>query len=74
MKFVCEKALLVSAISVASRTVAQKSAIAALAGIHVKAGMKLQLSGYNLGNRNHGFHSRRHLRARRMHHAGPPVL
>ena len=48
MKFVCEKALLVSAISVASRTVAQKSAIAALEGIHVKAGMKLQLSGYNL--------------------------
>lgn len=48
MKFVCEKALLVSAISVASRTVAQKSAITALEGIHVKAGMKLQLSGYNL--------------------------
>ena len=48
MKFVCEKALLVSAISVASRTVAQKSAIAALEGIYVKAGMKLQLSGYNL--------------------------
>ncbi len=48
MKFVCEKALLVSAIAVASRTVAQKSAIAALEGIHVKAGMKLQLSGYNL--------------------------
>ena len=48
MKFTCEKALLVSAISVASRTVAQKSAISALEGIYVKAGMKLQLSGYNL--------------------------
>ncbi len=48
MKFVCEKAILVSAISVASRTVAQKSAIAALEGIHIKAGMKLQLTGYNL--------------------------
>lgn len=48
MKFTCEKALLVSAISVASRTVAQKSAIAALEGIHIKAGMKLQLTGYNL--------------------------
>ncbi len=48
MKFTCEKAILVSAISIASRTVAQKSAIAALEGIHVKAGMKLHLSGYNL--------------------------
>ena len=48
MKFTCEKSLLVSAISVASRTVAQKSAITALEGIHVKAGMFLYLSGYNL--------------------------
>ena len=48
MKFTCEKSLLVSAISVASRTVAQKSAISALEGIHVKAGMHLYLSGYNL--------------------------
>jgi len=48
MKFTCEKSLLVSAISVASRTVAQKSAISALEGIHVKAGMFLYLSGYNL--------------------------
>ena len=48
MKFTCEKSLLVSVISVASRTVAQKSAISALEGIHVKAGMHLYLSGYNL--------------------------
>ena len=48
MKFICEKSLLVNAISVASRTVAQKSAISALEGIHVKAGMHLYLSGYNL--------------------------
>lgn len=48
MKFTCEKTLLVSAISVASRTVAQKSAIAALEGVYVKAGLTLQLSGYNL--------------------------
>ncbi len=48
MKFTCEKAILVSAISIASRTVAQKSAIPALEGICVKAGMKLHLSGYNL--------------------------
>ena len=48
MKFTCEKSLLVNAISVASRTVAQKSAISALEGIYLKAGMYLYLSGYNL--------------------------
>ena len=48
MKFTCEKSLLVNGLSVASRTVAQKSAISALEGIHVKAGMYLYLSGYNL--------------------------
>ena len=48
MKFTCEKALLVSAISVASRTVAQKSAIPALEGILVRAGVKVTLTGYNL--------------------------
>ena len=48
MKFTCEKSLLVNALSVASRTVAQKSAISALEGIHLKAGMYLYISGYNL--------------------------
>ena len=48
MKFTCEKALLVQAISVASRTVAVKSAIPALEGIYVRAGVKVTLSGYNL--------------------------
>ena len=48
MKFSCEKALLVSGISVASRTVCAKSAIAALEGIHVRAGATLELTGYNL--------------------------
>lgn len=48
MKFICEKNTLVSAISVASRTVALKSAIPALEGIYVKAGVKLIFSGYNL--------------------------
>ena len=48
MKFTCDKNLLVSGISVASRTVAQKSSIPALEGIHVRAGMELYLSGYNL--------------------------
>ena len=48
MKFSCEKNLLVSAISVASRTVAMKSAIPALEGIYIRAGVKVMLSGYNL--------------------------
>ncbi|MDR0889696.1 MAG: DNA polymerase III subunit beta [Oscillospiraceae bacterium] len=48
MKFTCEKALLVSAISIAGRTVAQKSAIACLEGIHLRAGAQLQLTGFNL--------------------------
>lgn len=48
MKFTCEKNQLVSAISVASRTVAQKSAIASLEGILVRAGVKVMLTGYNL--------------------------
>lgn len=48
MRFTCEKALLVSGVSVASRTVASKSAIPALEGIHVRAGVCLELTGYNL--------------------------
>ena len=48
MKFTCEKNKLVSAISVASRTVAQKSAISGLEGILVRAGVKVMLTGYNL--------------------------
>lgn len=48
MKFSCEKALLVSAISVASRTVAQKSPIPGLEGIYIRAGVELELTGYNL--------------------------
>ena len=48
MKFTCEKNQLVTATSVASRTVAQKSAIAGLEGILVRAGVKVQLTGYNL--------------------------
>ena len=48
MKFSCEKALLASAIATVSRTVAPRSAITALEGILVRAGMKLSLSGYNL--------------------------
>lgn len=48
MKFTCEKNQLVSAISVSSRTVAQKSAISGLEGILVRAGVKVMLTGYNL--------------------------
>ena len=48
MKFTCEKSLLVSALSIASRTVAQKSAISVLEGIYIKAGLHLYISGYNL--------------------------
>lgn len=48
MKFSCEKALLIQAINVASRTVAQKSSIPALEGILVQATKELTLTGYNL--------------------------
>ena len=48
MKFTCDKALLVNAISITSRTVSVKSSIPALEGIHIRAGMELYLSGYNL--------------------------
>ena len=48
MKFTCEKNALVNAVSVASRTVAQKSTIPALEGIFIRAGVKVTLSGYNL--------------------------
>ena len=48
MKFSCEKALLQSAISTASRAVSPKSSISALEGILVEAGQELRLTGYNL--------------------------
>lgn len=48
MKFICEKNALANAISVASRTVCQKSSIAALEGILLKAEDRLYLTGYNL--------------------------
>lgn len=48
MKFTCEKNLLANAISVASRTVCQKSTIPALEGILLKADKRLYLTGYNL--------------------------
>ncbi len=48
MKFSCEKALLTSAVAVASRAVAAKSSIPAMEGILIEAGEQLRLTGYNL--------------------------
>ena len=48
MKFSCEKALLLGAVSTASRAVAVKSSIPALEGILIEAGEQLRLTGYNL--------------------------
>jgi DNA polymerase-3 subunit beta len=48
MKFSCEKALLLSAVSTASRAVAVKSSIPALEGILIEANSQLRLTGYNL--------------------------
>lgn len=48
MKFSCEKALLVSAVSTAGRAVAAKSSIPALEGILLEAESGLKLTGYNL--------------------------
>ncbi|NLV49206.1 MAG: DNA polymerase III subunit beta [Clostridiales bacterium] len=48
MKFTCEKALLLSGVTTASRTVAPKSTIPALEGVLIEAGNGLVISGYNL--------------------------
>ncbi len=48
MRFTCEKSPLVSALSVASRTVAQKSTLPSIEGIYCQAGQDLQLTGFNL--------------------------
>lgn len=48
MKFSCEKALLQTAISTASRAVSPKSSIPALEGILLDAQNELRLTGYNL--------------------------
>lgn len=48
MKFSCEKALLLSAVTTTSRAVAVKSSIPALEGILIEAGKELRLTGYNL--------------------------
>lgn len=48
ISFTCRKESLISAISMASRTVSQKSTIPALEGILFQAGTALTLTGYNL--------------------------
>ena len=48
MKFSCEKILLQSAASVASRTVSSKSSIPALEGLLLQAETRLTISGYNM--------------------------
>lgn len=48
MKFSCEKALLLPAISTASRATAPKSSIPALEGILLEADTELRITGYNL--------------------------
>ncbi len=48
MKFSCEKALLLPAISTASRATAPKSSIPALEGILLEADTDLRITGYNL--------------------------
>ncbi len=51
LKFTCEKTPLFSAVAVASRTVAQKSPISVLEGVHVRAEQEcLSLTGYDLEN------------------------
>ena len=51
LKFTCEKTPLFSAVAVASRTVAQKSPISVLEGIHLRAEQDtLSLTGYDLEN------------------------
>lgn len=48
MKFTCEKEKLLSAITITSRTVSQKSTIIALEGILIQAEEALSLTGYNM--------------------------
>ena len=48
MRFTCEKSMLVQAINIASRTVAQKSSLSVIEGILCRAGHVLRLTGYNM--------------------------
>jgi len=48
MRFTCEKSMLVAGLNITGRTVAQKSALAAIEGILCRAGDGLSLTGYNM--------------------------
>ena len=48
MRFTCEKSMLVTALNIAGRTVAQKSALSAIEGIMCKADTGLSFTGYNM--------------------------
>ncbi len=48
MRFTCEKSMLVTGLNITGRTVAQKSAIAAIEGILCKAEDGLSLTGFNM--------------------------
>ena len=48
MRFTCEKSMLVMGLNITGRTVAQKSGLSALEGILCRAGVGLELTGYNM--------------------------
>ncbi len=48
MRFTCEKSMLVTGLNIASRTVAQKSALSVIEGILCHADVGLSLTGYNM--------------------------
>ncbi len=48
MRFTCEKSMLVTGLNITGRTVAQKSALSAIEGILLRAGVGLSLTGYNM--------------------------
>ena len=48
MRFTCEKSMLVTGLNITGRTVAQKSALSAIEGILCRAGVGLNLTGYNM--------------------------
>ena len=54
MKFSCEKALLLAAVSTASRAVAAKSSIPALEGILIEAGERAAAHRLQPGDRHPG--------------------
>ncbi len=48
MRFTCEKSMLSAGLGIASRTVAQKSSLSVIEGILCRAGMGINLTGYNM--------------------------